>query len=315
MSNINNKKIIFVINKNFVTYLQLFLMNYFHIHILSHGDYNDYKMFYTWDQKYLNLNTNKNQIIVSAYGLPNLTTNKKFKNFDISINFDDKILYYDFIKNNLKKTYGLKLIPTFKNIPSVNFKNTFVIKHKNACSSNNLIILNDYIHNIFNLYDPTDYQIQQFIDFDYLYGVDCSCINGKIIGIYSYTKEKGVNKTDYIFGFDHVIKNYIEYEPVKKFIKKIIKKVKYNGFVEFEFLIKDNKFYILECNPRMSGAIFDTKYYEILIKPYIDNILGINNNHNNKKICMKRHFDNKYLRIFKLYSGLMFLTTKKIIVG
>lgn len=315
MSN-TSKKIILVINKNFPSYLQIFFLSNFHKHVLSYGDFNDYKIIYDDDEKYLEENNNQHKIIISAYGIPNPLINNKYENFDTNIHLDDKILYYNFIKEKIKKTYGLKLIPTFNDTPKINFKEKFVVKHKNACSSNDLIIINDYILNILPKYDPKDYQIQKFIDFDYLYGVDCSCINGKIIGVYSYTKKNGVNKKDYILGFDHIIKNYIKYESIEKFITKIVNKVKYNGFVEFEFLIKNNDIYILECNPRMSGAISDSKYYEILIKPYLNSLLGIKKlEKKNKKVSEKRHIDNKFLRISKLLISLIFLNLKKTITG
>lgn len=42
------------------------------------------------------------------------------------------------------------------------------------------------------------------------------------------------------------------------------------GIINFEFLIDvDNNIYIMECNPRLSGCIYNKYFYENIIIPYI----------------------------------------------
>ena len=43
-----------------------------------------------------------------------------------------------------------------------------------------------------------------------------------------------------------------------------------NGFINFEFLIDNNNdIYIMECNPRISGCLICSKFYDNIIDTYI----------------------------------------------
>src|SRR5437764_13620651 len=55
-------------------------------------------------------------------------------------------------------------------------------------------------------------------------------------------------------------------------MSKIVKQLKYNGFIEFEFLVDKNKnIYIIEANPRISGTIFT---YVQDNSPYMNDLMN-----------------------------------------
>jgi hypothetical protein len=50
-----------------------------------------------------------------------------------------------------------------------------------------------------------------------------------------------------------------------------LERLDYTGFFQFEFIQKGQDFYILECNPRISGHVLTKNYFDLVILPYIKN--------------------------------------------
>lgn len=110
--------------------------------------------------------------------------------------------------------------------------------------------------------------MQEVIDVKHIYGVSCSCAFGKILGIYTY-KTNGPITPKYCFDHDKR-GNFVDIPAVRKFLKKICNRIKYNGIVEMEFIIdKNDEVYIMECNPRISGSIDSEFYFQWVIIPYL----------------------------------------------
>ncbi len=301
----NKKKIILIANGNNELNTQIYFLNYIHKYILSDQTYKNYEIKYEINKKIkLQNNVSNSNIFIYTFGISKNVNN-------INYVLDDKIKFYDFVikyNSKINKFNKIHLIPTFNNSIETNIKDKYIIKHKNSRGSKDIIIKEDYIRNILNEYPPDTYQIQKFINYNYIYGINCSCVEGKVIGIYTYINNKVLRKIDYIFGFDHLVKNYIEFIYAKKFVYKQIQIIKYTGFIEFEFLVTNNKIYIMECNPRISGAINDPLYYKFVIRPYLDYLTGNKNIiANNKKISLASHFNNMIYRIVKLYVELFIL--------
>jgi hypothetical protein len=152
-------------------------------------------------------------------------------------------------------------------------------------------ILTGDIKDIISKYSQM-YQIQDIMDVKHIYGVSVSCLYGKILGAYSYRTFEAITEATQQKGVDAVRNNYIVYPEIKEFIKKLVTKVSYNGFIEVEFIIdKNDKIYIMECNPRISGSLRVPPYFDWLVDPYIQNYLKKPND------IHEIDLDNKSLRI------------------
>ena len=188
---------------------------------------------------------------------------------------DDKIGFYEFyLKRNPDLLTEISLIPSYdKTYKGENIFTNFMIKHRQGHTSQYNNIESDFLYNLINKHDD-NYQIQKLLDVKNIYGVDCSCSHGKILGVFTYLVN-GILTTD---TFKNPVKqketNFIKNEIVKRFVTNIIKKLNYNGFIEFEFLIdNNNKIYIMECNPRISGALHCWHYFDWIIMPYLNNLI------------------------------------------
>jgi hypothetical protein len=197
---------------------------------------------------------------------------KHINNFDCYNLFDDKSGFYNYLKQNTKIWKNLYLIPSYDNTyngPNIN--KSFMVKKNNGYSSAFNEKITGNIKDIILKYSDS-YQIQDIMDVKHIYGVSVSCLRGKIIGVYSYKTFEAITKSTQQNGFHAIRNNYIEYNSVKKFLKKLVKKVSYNGFMEVEFIIDDNdNIYIMECNSRISGSLRVPPYFDWLIEPYICN--------------------------------------------
>jgi predicted ATP-grasp superfamily ATP-dependent carboligase len=148
-------------------------------------------------------------------------------------------------------------------------KKHFIIKNKYSHHGQGNEIIEDNLYSLIKKYDEK-YQIQDFLYTKCVDAVNLSCLEGKILGAYSY-------KTFYP---SHVVKetNFIENTYIKDFLKAIVKNLNYNGFIEIEFLIDHSgTIYIIECNPRMSGCANSYYYFKSVTLPYVNAL-------NNKKI-------------------------------
>ena len=186
---------------------------------------------------------------------------------------DNKSNFYNFL-NKINKT-NIKLIKTYDNKyikhNGENIKKKFIIKPNDGFGSKGIVYKEDYIYNLIKEYP--EHQIQDIINNDCGYELSCVCKNGKIISNICI-KTKIVNRS--IFSYIKGITGTVCYKKdLLKFATKILKKINYNGFIEFEF-IKDNKcIYIMECNARISGWVNNKYYYEKIIIPYIKEFYNI----------------------------------------
>jgi len=204
---------------------------------------------------------------------------KNINNFDCYNLFDNKSGFYNYLKSNVDLWPNLYLIPCYDTTyTGPNINKSFMVKKNNGYSSAFNEIIKGNIQDIIKKYSSL-YQIQDIMDVKHIYGVSVSCLYGKIMGVYSYRTFEAITEETQRKGFNAVRNNYIIYPEVKEFIKKLVKKVSYNGFIEVEFIIdKNDKIYIMECNPRISGSLRVPPYFDWLVDPYIRNYLKNPNN-------------------------------------
>ena len=287
-----DKKYIFYINCKYDFYMQLFFANVIQVYLLKNNICKNKQILYRTS---INNIKNNNSIILPIYGIYD------YNKYD----FDDKILFYKYLNNNINILYNIKLIPTYD---SLKYKNNFakyIIKHKYGKGSKNNIIIEDYLHNIIHKYDTNIYQIQKLIKFNNIYVVNVSCINGKIIS-FICAITKSLTKKDYKGNITQILCNYIKYKNIKQFIYNIINNISYTGFIEFEFLVTNKNIYIMECNPRTSGLILSDLYCNEIINKYIQHFFNKHNQHleskYNKSITINF---NKFYNIKNVYSNLL----------
>jgi len=229
-----------------------------------------------------NLDIEKNVIISTNVKLQ-FDIFKKYCSKNIYCMFDDKIKFYDYIKENSDLLKGIKIIPTYdKSYSGPNITKNFLVKDKDGYASKFNKIIHGPIYDLINKYSH-QHQVQEIIDVKHIYGVSCSCAFGKILGIYFYKTNGPLTLEAYANGIEEKRGNFVDIQAVRKFLKKICNRIKYNGIMEMEFIIdKNDKIYIMECNPRISGAItLDPHFFEWVIIPYLKcwhskNIVEIN---------------------------------------
>lgn len=182
---------------------------------------------------------------------------------------NDKINFYNVIKKyNLLQNSNVKLIDTYdKKYIGSNIYKKYIIKHRNNTVPINNNILTDFINNIITKYSNT-HQIQDVLNIKYIHAINCLCYNGKIINGYNFV-QLDLKKTHIKKYLKHIESIFINT------VSKIIRKFKYNGFIEIKFLEDINKnIYLLEVNPYISKNIkYSTKngffpYIQNLIIPY-----------------------------------------------
>jgi len=168
---------------------------------------------------------------------------------------DDKIKFYRFIKmHDLLKNSEIKMINTYdKSYDGLDKKGIFIVKHRNGLGSSCNKIIRGNLRNLIKKYGK-NCQIQDVLNINRINGVNCLCKDGEIISGLNFVTP-GFIKNSYYSD------NQEEYfEPMNpehvKIMSRIVKKLNYNGFIEFEFLddLKGDT-YLLEANPRISGNI------------------------------------------------------------
>ena len=272
----NSKKIYIYINTKYDFLMQLFFGNVLNLYLLKNNICKNNQVLYITSLSNID---KSNSIILPIYGL-----------YNSDYDFDDKISFYDYLKNNENLLKDIELIPTFETLKCKNKFSKYIVKHKDGKGSKNIFVVEDYLHNIIQKYDIKIYQIQKLIKFKYIFGVNCACKKGQILSFYCY-KTKSLSKNDYGGIIPFKIYNYIQYNIIENFIYKIISMINYTGFIEFEFLITDKKIYIMECNPRISGVVITQIYCDEIIFKYINN----NNSQN-----VKLHFSKNVLIDFNI---------------
>ena len=195
---------------------------------------------------------------------------KKYCKSNIYTMLDDKIDFYNYLKQNLDlcEKRNIFLIPTYdESYRGKDKHQEFMLKSRwgMGCAHNE--IKKGSLLTFIKKYSKT-HQIQEFMDIKHIYGVSICCISGKIIGVYTYLTKGAITTTS----FDADRNNYVKFPEVQKFLKTIVKRLNINGIVEFEFIIDtDRKIYIMECTPRISGSVRVPLYFNQIIKTYIDN--------------------------------------------
>lgn len=187
----------------------------------------------------------------------------------------------------VKKYKSIKHIPTlYKFTPKsiTRFVNSYpyqkyILKLNNGKGSFEQIIIVRYkIQNI-NFKTYSDYILQPYISDYYIYSFDAIVKNGYIISeLFSkITKKNGVKFTDFFLAINCEVlnTNHINYPFIKQFSKNLLRDTQYSGFIEIEFLVKENNIYFLEINPRMCGHIsqldynYKSIYFNKIIIPYL----------------------------------------------
>jgi hypothetical protein len=192
--------------------------------------------------------------------------------------WNDKIAFYKYLQQNPDLLYGLQLIPHYdSSYQGPNFTKNFFLKDKDGWSSKFNQIINGNIYSLIASHGKK-YQIQDVMNIKHIYGISVSSLHGKIIGVYTYLTNEGITPQMNAGGFNAERTNYIKFENVKNFVINIIKKARFNGIVEFEFIIDDkNIIYVMESNPRLSGSLRVQSYFDWVIVPYIK---AMHNNNN-----------------------------------
>lgn len=183
---------------------------------------------------------------------------------------DDKIDFYDYLKWNQDLLGTIKLVPTYNNLyKGPNIKKKFIVKDRNGHGSIYNKIVVDYLYSIIHKYP--EHQIQDFIEAELLIAVDGFCKQGIIQHIFYSTQHCIKSFNDYkSLGFPMTYTNIISDKNIAEFLYNLLERLDYTGFFQFEFIQKGHDFYILECNPRISGHVLTKNYFDNVILPYIN---------------------------------------------
>jgi hypothetical protein len=236
-----------------------------------------------------NINPDNNALISTnvEYQYSIFKNRCKFGNIYNTLN--DKIAFYKYLKQNSDLLKEIYLIPHYdSSYQGPNITKEFYIKDKDGWSSKFNQKVNGNIYSIIASHGK-QYQIQDVMNINHIYGVSVSSLHGKIIGVYTYLTNEGITPQMNATGFNAERTNFIKYEKIKNFIINIINKTNFNGIVEFEFIIDNqNLIYIMESNPRLSGSLRVQSYFDWVVVPYIKAMHNNNNfiewNFNDKKI-------------------------------
>jgi predicted ATP-grasp superfamily ATP-dependent carboligase len=182
---------------------------------------------------------------------------------------DDKIDFYDYLKWNQDLLGDIKLVQTYNNLyKGPNVKRKFIVKDRNGHGSIYNKIVVDKINSVLANYP--EYQIQDFIEAELLIAVDGFCRQGKIQHIFYSTQQCIKSFNDYkSLGFPMTYTNTISDKNIADFLYNLLERLDYTGFFQFEFIQSRKEFYILECNPRISGHVLTKNYFDHVILPYI----------------------------------------------
>ena len=189
---------------------------------------------------------------------------------------DNKKSFYNLLGNYSNCLKHIHLIPSYdKNYKGDNIFKNFLLKPVNDWGSKNILFKEGFIYDIISKYAKT-HQIQDIIKLKAIYEANFVCKDGVIINNIMCITNESILTQNYLDSIDNtknipkyilITKNIPKY--ILKLCKTVIASLNYNGFIEFEF-IKDvnGKFYIMECNPRISGTIYNPLYFKELVEPY-----------------------------------------------
>lgn len=233
--------------------------------------------------------------IVIPFDIEAQKTCFKFKFKKCLVNNPD---IYELLDNKSKsflfcKQLNIPQIPTFvnnnyspkslHNFINHNKSSNYIVKHQNGLGSLNIYTLDK--EELIDRYNQTpnklkEYIIQPYLDIDIIITIDCLCYKGKILE-YIIEIKRPFYKKDNLIKFNinnsRIIhnKNTKLHRTLKREANKVINKLNYNGFIELEFIINNNKLLLMEINPRICFLLIsfeDDKsiYIERLIKGYIN---------------------------------------------
>ena len=186
---------------------------------------------------------------------------------------DDKINYFNYLKQNPDVMSGIPLIPSYDTSytgPAITKQ--FLLKQRNGWSAKFNTFQNDNIYNLIQKYGNT-HQIQDVMSVKHIYAVSISVLYGKILGVYSYKSNEALTPQLNAHGFSATRGNCVKEPKVREFLKKIVKKLNFYGIAEFEFIIDiNNQIYFMECNARISGSLRVQLYFDNVIRPYLNTL-------------------------------------------
>lgn len=192
---------------------------------------------------------------------------------------DDKILFYKYVeKYRLLDGTGIRLIPTYTNTDVPDRYGKFIIKKTSGAGSSSNHIKHNYLHKLVQKYGDT-HQIQDVIDIKYVYSVNCLCARGKLLTSINFIIDGYIEHSFYEKNMRMHVRD-VKFK-IKTVIQNIAQEFRYSGLIEVEFIVsKDNKIYLMECNPRVSSNMLcmendeSVPFNETLLYPYISYIHG-----------------------------------------
>jgi hypothetical protein len=186
---------------------------------------------------------------------------------------DDKILFYDYVRSNdLLRGSTISLISTYDGKSGETADGKFIVKSKNGYSSDGNTIEHGKISDIVKRYDPSNYQIQDYLEIQEIRSLNFLALRGEIVTCLDFTIGHFVDKR-YWWSDNKCLLNTVDPESLKV-IAKIISKLCYSGIGEFEFLVdKRGRWHLMECNPRISSFISSSLSTDDRESPFINNII------------------------------------------
>ena len=144
---------------------------------------------------------------------------------------------------------------------------------------------------LLKIYNTKHYQIQKkFTDFE-LIAIQIIVHKGKILNHIEFFSYGELKHIDYFFNRERNVLDKLNKNVIHD-IELICKH--FNGIMELEYILKDNNYYIMECNPRISGyyRMNSPIYNDNIFKPYINIFRGLKykiiNKYRNKKTIINR---------------------------
>lgn len=183
---------------------------------------------------------------------------------------DNKCSFYTFInKYNVLYNHNIQLIPSYS-VNDLEYYNTnptkknLYIKPIYGSGSRGIITGVFNIHNAILTYVNT-HQIQDVVNIKCLYEINAYCINGVVqecVGIKTFNTR---NWYEYVSLY--ILGEIIDVSRFKPIIQCVVSRLKYNGFVEFEFIEDDvSNIFLMECNPRISSFSKQPEIIDILLQ-------------------------------------------------
>lgn len=237
-----------------------------------------YRVKYCMNIEEINIE-NKNKKIIIPFGI---NQQANLYNSKIYFDLDNKSKCYKLCEKYKKilENTGIKLIKYYTKDYIINkkpnIKKNYIIKPNNGKGSKGIIYINEHIYSLIEKYK--NFQIQDIINNDSGYEFSCGCLNGKIIS-HICIKTKIIKRSGFSY-LKGITGKVIFNKKIFNFVNNFISQIKYNGFVEFEFISKKNingkrKIYFMECNSRISGWVNNEYFFDKIILPYIKKLYHI----------------------------------------